>query len=87
MGAGQSSASDSSIPKRGLHVLRVTQGSPAAGTNIEPFFDFIVGCEGTATAHSIDASQLENIVESHEAQGLTLNLQVWNSQTQGLRGA
>jgi hypothetical protein len=85
MGAGQSTESSgaSALPKRGLHVLRVTPGSPAADTNIEPFFDFVVGIEGTE--QSIDASQLEQIVESHE--GRVLNIQVWNSQTQETRGA
>jgi hypothetical protein len=88
MGAGQSTAginASSSTPKRALHVLRVTSGSPAANTNIEPFFDFIVGIEGAPAQQAIDPSHLENIVESHE--GRTLNLLVWNSQTQDTRGS
>jgi S1-C subfamily serine protease len=87
MGAGQSTANNfgsSSVPKSGLHVLRVTPGSPAADTNIEPFFDFIVGIEGDQATSAIDPSQLENIVESHE--GRTLNLLVWSSHTQDTRG-
>jgi hypothetical protein len=86
MGAGQSTAASggsSSSSKRGLHVLRVTPGSPAATeTDIEPFFDFIIGIEG-ASDNAIDASQLESIVESHE--GRTLSLRVYNSQRQSER--
>lgn len=45
MGAGQSA------PKGniGLHVLRVAEGSPAADSQIEPYFDFVVGYNGTPT--------------------------------------
>ena len=83
MGAGQSS-SHAHPPSRALHVLRVTPSSPASQTNIEPFFDFVVGFEGDSLASGVDASQLERIVESHE--GSTLNLLVWNSKDQGMRG-
>jgi len=83
MGAGQSTASQA--PSRGLHVLRVTPTSPAAQTSIEPFFDFVVGYKGDAldSTHSIDASELEKIVESHE--GRPLNLLVWNTKSQSTR--
>ena len=85
MGAGQSTASQ--IPSRALHVLRVTPSSPASQTTIEPYFDFVVGYKGDSldTYNSIDASELERIVESHE--GLTINLLVWNSKSQETRSA
>jgi hypothetical protein len=86
MGAGQS-ASQVHPPSRALHVLRVTPSSPASQTTIEPFFDFVVGFEGDTLSaeNSIDASQLERIVERHE--GRTLNLLVWSSKNQQTRGA
>ena len=84
MGAGQSTASQT--PPRALHVLRVTPSSPASETTIEPYFDFVVGYKGDtlADSHTIDASELERIVEGHE--GRTLNLLVWNSKSQESRG-
>lgn len=83
MGAGQSTSQVH--PTRALHVLRVTPSSPASLTNIEPFFDFVVGFEGDSLSdNNIDASELERIVESHE--GRTLNLLVWNSKNQETRG-
>lgn len=85
MGAGQS-ISQAHPPSRALHVLRVTPSSPASFTNIEPFFDFVVGFEGDSLSsdNNINASELERIVESHE--GRTLNLLVWNSKNQQTRG-
>ncbi|CCM02466.1 uncharacterized protein FIBRA_04565 [Fibroporia radiculosa] len=83
MGAGQSTASQA--PPRALHVLRVTPSSPASQTTIEPFFDFVVGFQGDnfAPNNTVDAAQLEKIVEGHE--GRTLNLLVWNSKSQETR--
>ncbi|KAI0366632.1 hypothetical protein BV20DRAFT_1038208 [Pilatotrama ljubarskyi] len=83
MGAGQSTASQT--PSRALHVLRVTPSSPASQTNIEPYFDFVVGYKGDSFAshNTVDASELERIVESHE--GRTLNLLIWNSKSQATR--
>ncbi|KAI1794805.1 GRASP55/65 PDZ-like domain-containing protein [Ganoderma leucocontextum] len=83
MGAGQSTASQT--PPRALHVLRVTPSSPASQTTIEPYFDFVVGYKGDAldAYNTIDASELERIVESHE--GLTITLLVWNSKSQETR--
>ncbi|KAI0789627.1 GRASP55/65 PDZ-like domain-containing protein [Abortiporus biennis] len=83
MGAGQSSTAQA--PSRGLHILRVTPSSPASQTTIEPFFDFVVGFQGDSLDEhkSIDASELEKIVESHE--GRPLNLLVWNSKSQQTR--
>ena len=85
MGAGQSS-SQAHPPLRGLHVLRVTPSSPASLSNIEPFFDFVVGFEGDSLSaeNNIDAFALEKIVESHENR--ILNLLVWNSKNQRTRG-
>ncbi|CDO70850.1 hypothetical protein BN946_scf184801.g43 [Trametes cinnabarina] len=83
MGAGQSTASQ--IPPRALHVLRVTPSSPASQTNIEPYFDFVVGYKGDSllSHNTVDPSELEGIVENHE--GRTLNLLVWNSKSQQTR--
>ncbi|KZT09314.1 uncharacterized protein LAESUDRAFT_723048 [Laetiporus sulphureus 93-53] len=84
MGAGQSTAA-SQAPPRALHVLRVTPSSPASQTTIEPFFDFVVGFQGDnfSPHNTVDATELEKIVESHE--GRTLNLLVWNSKSQQTR--
>jgi len=82
MGAGQSSASK--VPSRALHVLRVTPSSPASQTNIEPYFDFVVGFKDEhLTSDGIDAQELERIVENHE--GRPLDLLVWNSKSQATR--
>ncbi|KAG5340203.1 Golgi reassembly-stacking protein 2 [Termitomyces sp. J132] len=84
MGASQSTNSQQH-PSKALHVLRVTPSSPASQTNIEPFFDFVVGFEGNSLsqANAIDATQLEKIVEQHE--GRTLNLLVWSSKSRNTR--
>ena len=86
MGAGQSTTAHAQPPSRALHVLRVTPSSPASQTNIEPFFDFVVGFEGDSLSSrkNIDAAELDRIVESHE--GKSLNLLVWNNKTQATRG-
>lgn len=86
MGAGQSTDASSQTPSRALHVLRVTPSSPASQTSIEPFFDFVVGHQGDnfSANKTVDAGQLEKIVEGHE--GRTLNLLVWNSKSQQTRG-
>ncbi|KAI0050367.1 hypothetical protein FA95DRAFT_1487387 [Auriscalpium vulgare] len=85
MGAGQSTASNSPHgthpPARALHILRVTPASPASFTNIEPFFDFVVGLSGSESVP--DAHELERMVDSHE--GKTLGLLVWNSKSQETR--
>ena len=49
MGASQSLSDDQgqSPPAKALHVLRVTPSSPASETDIEPFFDFLVGVDST----------------------------------------
>ncbi|KAG1872357.1 GRASP55/65 PDZ-like domain-containing protein [Suillus subalutaceus] len=87
MGAGQSSTSAAQAQKsHALHVLRVTASSPASQTSIEPFFDFIVGFDGSDAFYAesdIDAIELERIVEEHEEK--TLNLLVWNSKTRTTR--
>src|SRR6266498_1306915 len=81
MGARQSTA-QSQPPTKGLHVLRVTQNSPASYSDIQPFFDFVTGFEGDAQSSSdkpIDISELEKILERHENR--TLNLLIWNSKS------
>ncbi|KAG1748711.1 GRASP55/65 PDZ-like domain-containing protein [Suillus lakei] len=85
MGAGQSSTAQAQ-KSHALHVLRVTPSSPASQTSIEPFFDFIVGFDGSDAFYAesdIDATELEKIVEEHEEK--TLNLLVWNSKTRTTR--
>ncbi|KAF8526105.1 GRASP55/65 PDZ-like domain-containing protein [Gautieria morchelliformis] len=82
MGAGQSQPTDRQ-PARGLHILRVTPASPASQTDLEAFFDFVVGLEGSPFSSDIDASELERIVESNENK--QLNLLVWSSKTQQTR--
>ena len=83
MGAAQSSASQ--VPPRGLHVLRVTPSSPASQTDIEPYFDFVIGFKGDSLDENtnLEAAELEKIVESHE--GKMLNLVVWNTKNQNRR--
>ncbi|KAI9509202.1 GRASP55/65 PDZ-like domain-containing protein [Russula earlei] len=85
MGAGQSTGSHPQPPARALHVLRVTPSSPASQTNIEAFFDFLVGFEGGthSSPKALDAAELEAIVEKNE--GKNLNLLVWNSKSQSTR--
>ena len=86
MGAGQSIGSHPQPPPRALHVLRVTPSSPASYTNIEAFFDFVVGLEGDthSSRKMLDAAELEAIVEKNE--GKNLNLLIWNSKSQTTRG-
>lgn len=86
MGAGQSVSDQGE--RIGLHILRVTPSSPASHTNLEPFFDFIVGFEAETASGgredvALDPQDFENIVEAHE--GATLVLLVWSSKTQTLR--
>lgn len=52
MGAGQSTQTGAAPPSRALHVLRVTPLSPASLTNIEPFFDFVVGFDSDDASSS-----------------------------------
>jgi GRASP55/65 PDZ-like domain len=86
MGASQSTGSYPHPPARALHVLRVTPASPASQTNIESFFDFVVGLEGDthSSRNALDAAELEAIVEKNE--GKTLSLLVWNSKSRTTRG-
>jgi hypothetical protein len=86
MGASQSAGSYPHPPARALHVLRVTPSSPASQTNIESFFDFVVGLEGDthSSRKTLDAAELETIVEKNE--GKTLSLLVWNSKSRTTRG-
>ncbi|KAL5519975.1 hypothetical protein ACEPAG_1635 [Sanghuangporus baumii] len=86
MGAGQSVPDQGKAPSRGLHVLRVTPGSPASQTDIEPFFDFIVGYEDESRLSqvaNIEAHDFERVVEEHE--GRRLQLIVWNNKAQTIR--
>ena len=85
MGAGQS-VSEGKGPKKGLHVLRVAPGSPASQSDLEPFFDFIVGYEDIRhpeRSANIEAIDFERVVEEHE--GSRLDLLVWSSKGQSVR--
>ncbi|KAE8216048.1 hypothetical protein CF327_g754 [Tilletia walkeri] len=56
MGAAESTpriAANADAPRRGYHVARVAEGSPAHLAGIEPFFDYLVGLEGQALDPSI----------------------------------
>lgn len=85
MGAGQS-VSEGKGPKKGLHVLRVAPGSPASQSDLEPFFDFIIGHEDgrrPERSANIEALDFERVVEEHE--GMRLDLLVWSSKAQSVR--
>lgn len=85
MGAGQS-VHEGKAPKKGLHVLRVAPGSPASQSDLEPFFDFIVGYEDVRhpeMSANIEAVDFERVVEEHEGQ--RLDLLVWSSKGQSVR--
>ena len=85
MGAGQS-VSEGKAPKKGLHVLRVAPGSPASQSDLEPFFDFIIGYEDIRhpeRSANIEAVDFERVVEEHEGQ--RLDLLVWSSKGQSVR--
>ncbi|KAI6114351.1 GRASP55/65 PDZ-like domain-containing protein [Pisolithus sp. B1] len=85
MGAGQSTNAQLSTTYA-LHVLRVTPGSPASQTSVEPFFDFIVGFNGKDSFSGdtdLDTAELERIVEEHEDK--TLDLLVWSGKTRETR--
>jgi hypothetical protein len=53
-----------SPPSKALHVLRVSPGSPAAQTDIDPFFDFVVGIDGDELS-SVGALQPERRGAKH----------------------
>ncbi|KIM22780.1 hypothetical protein M408DRAFT_279490 [Serendipita vermifera MAFF 305830] len=70
-------------PSKALHVLRVSPGSPAAQTDIDPFFDFVVGIDNDERGSSVDAATLGKLVEEHE--GKTLPLVVWSAKYRNMR--
>ncbi|EJD45042.1 hypothetical protein AURDEDRAFT_114205 [Auricularia subglabra TFB-10046 SS5] len=71
-----------SPPSLALHVLRVSPGSPASQTSLEPFFDFIVGVSGfDASAADITQDAALDELEALVARGLPLELIVWSSKT------
>ncbi|KIM63337.1 hypothetical protein SCLCIDRAFT_1214225 [Scleroderma citrinum Foug A] len=85
MGAGQSTNAQAPTTYA-LHILRVTPGSPASQTSIEPFFDFIVGFNGKDSFSGdtdLDTAELERIVEEHEDKAL--DLLVWSGKTRETR--
>ncbi|KAG8830127.1 hypothetical protein FRB91_008527 [Serendipita sp. 411] len=84
MGASSSTLDPSSPspPGRALHVLRVAPGSPADGF-IEPFFDFLVGVDGSQLGNVVDAKSLSRMVEEHE--GKPLPLLIWSAKYRQMR--
>jgi hypothetical protein len=97
---GQSSSSlPSSLPELALHCLRVAEHSPAA-SEIEPFFDYLVGIE--TPDHPFDAeaapsgqgkgqglvglspAALGRVLEDNE--GKRVGLRVYNAKSQRIRG-
>ncbi|KAF8312545.1 hypothetical protein DL93DRAFT_2098268 [Clavulina sp. PMI_390] len=89
MGASASHPTDNDAvlpPVRALHVLRVTPGSPASHTDIEPFFDFVVSVDQGLLGEDgkgMTVQNLERVVEAHE--GAPLPLIIWSSKTQTYR--
>ncbi|CAE6520985.1 unnamed protein product [Rhizoctonia solani] len=79
---GASNSTSNAPPRRALHVLRVAPGSPAANTDISPFFDFLVGIKGLETV-DLDLASLERVVEGRE--GRELELIVWSSKVFKMR--
>ncbi|KZV91116.1 hypothetical protein EXIGLDRAFT_740610 [Exidia glandulosa HHB12029] len=84
MGAGQSTSSSPHArvqpPASALHVLRIAPRSPAASTDLEAWFDFILGVD----VDGLDATaDLERAVEENE--GRLLELVVWSSKTRQTR--
>ncbi|GAA5982163.1 hypothetical protein JCM5350_003477 [Sporobolomyces pararoseus] len=74
-GGGPSSSSsshDPSLPANtvAFHVLRVAENSPAANAGLDPFFDFIVGVNGTQLGEDIDT--FTQILEENEGRQVTL---------------
>ncbi|GAA5930449.1 hypothetical protein JCM10213_001094 [Rhodosporidiobolus nylandii] len=64
-----------------FHVLRVAEGSPAAGAGVDPFFDFIVGAAGRQLGDEIDA--LTDVLEHNEGREVTL--QVYSTKRHEVR--
>ncbi|CEL51949.1 Golgi reassembly-stacking protein 2 OS=Rattus norvegicus GN=Gorasp2 PE=1 SV=3 [Rhizoctonia solani AG-1 IB] len=79
---GASNSTSNAPPRRALHVLRVAPGSPAADTDISPFFDFLVGIKGLETV-DLDLASLERVIEGRE--GRELELIVWSSKLYKMR--
>ncbi|GAA5957983.1 hypothetical protein JCM3765_006222 [Sporobolomyces pararoseus] len=74
-GGGSSSSSslnDPALPANtvAFHVLRVAENSPAANAGLDPFFDFIVGVNGTQLGEDIDT--FTQILEENEGRQVTL---------------
>jgi len=94
MGATQSASTRpshdfSTPPKRGLHVLRIAPNSPSAHSDLEPFFDFVVGVDDSADTGVVvgedQIDSLASIVGAHE--GRPLSLVVWSSKARTARCA
>jgi len=85
----------------GLHVLRVAEGSPSADSGIEPFFDLVVGYNGTAMVsftclksypnslheQTEDVDAFTHAVETAERKGQSIVLQIWSTKREELRGS
>ncbi|GAA5938064.1 Grh1p [Sporobolomyces koalae] len=88
MGQAESTAGlsshDPSLPQDTLafHVLRVAENSPAANAGLDPFFDFIVGVNGTQLRDEIDT--FTQVLESSE--GRQVRLMVYSTKRKEIRG-
>lgn len=86
MGQTASSA-PTALPEIALHVLKVSENSPADGL-LEPFFDYLVGIQdgsGKQPGHEVPTPrELQSILERNK--GKEISLFVYNAKTQRVRG-
>lgn len=81
------SSTPTALPEIALHVLKVSENSPADGL-LEPFFDYLVGIQdgsGKQPGHEVPTPrELQSILERN--QGREISLFVYNAKTQRVRG-
>lgn len=81
------SSTPTALPEIALHVLKVSENSPADGL-LEPFFDYLVGIQdgsGKQPGQEVPTPrELQNILERN--QGKEISLFVYNAKTQRVRG-
>lgn len=81
------SSTPTALPEIALHVLKVSENSPADGL-LEPFFDYLVGIrDGSGKQPGQDVPtprELQGILEMN--QGREITLFVYNAKTQRVRG-
>lgn len=81
------SSTPTALPEIALHVLKVSENSPADGL-LEPFFDYLVGIQdgsGKQPGQEVPTPrELQSILERN--QGKEISLFVYNAKTQRVRG-